>query len=335
LNAFTNKEEKMANKRSCFLVLNVIFFIFFIIGCGGGGSTNISATNSGDTDSNTPLILETLSPLPTARAELGVATVNGKIYAIGGISGSTLSTVEEYNPLTNTWTAKAAIPTKRRLMVVAAVNNKIYAIGGVDGSNSSNINYTNVTEEYDPATDTWTTKSPFPIVAPSNHILGNQYIGGAVANGKIYIVAYKAGGFSGGQSPTYIYDPSTDTWTTGEPVPFTYTRYSVTSLNNTIYVLAYKGLISKSLEMARYDADTDTWIKVSSPGVNRTEAQIVSANGKIYAIGGVSTGYTAVKSNVEEYNPLTDQWREIGNITTGSAGWRSLYYRRVTESERK
>jgi uncharacterized repeat protein (TIGR02543 family) len=43
----------------------------------------------------------TKTSMPTARAELGVAMVNDKIYAIGGISGSTLSTVEEYNPLTD------------------------------------------------------------------------------------------------------------------------------------------------------------------------------------------------------------------------------------------
>ena len=32
-----------------------------------------------------------LTPMPTARGELGVAVVDGKIYAIGGSSGNTAS----------------------------------------------------------------------------------------------------------------------------------------------------------------------------------------------------------------------------------------------------
>jgi uncharacterized repeat protein (TIGR02543 family) len=257
----------------------------------------------------------TKTSMPTARAELGVASVNDKIYAIGGISGSTLSTIEEYDPLTDLWEAKAFMPTARRLMVVAAVNNKIYVIGGIGGSDPNHITYTNVTEEYDPLNDEWTTKSIFPIEEAFNNVLGNQYIGGAAAGGKIYIVAYSAGGTTS-QCPTYIYDPSNDTWDTGEPVPFTYTRYSVSSLNDTIYALGCYGLSSQSLKMAKYDPISDSWLLVASPNVERRNAQIVAANGKIYAVGGTSMEFDDVVSTIEEYDPSTDQWQEIESMPT-------------------
>jgi N-acetylneuraminic acid mutarotase len=64
---------------------------------------------------------------------MGVAAAsNGRLYAIGGNTAAGVTTaVEEYNPTTNTWAAKANMPTaRRRLGVAAASNGRLYAIGG-------------------------------------------------------------------------------------------------------------------------------------------------------------------------------------------------------------
>jgi len=73
------------------------------------------------------------------------AAVNGKIYAIGGLGGSYLSTNEEYDPSTDSWTTKASMPTARFYLAAAAVNGKIYAIGGNGSSGDLSTN-----EEYTP-----------------------------------------------------------------------------------------------------------------------------------------------------------------------------------------
>src|SRR6266540_520544 len=82
-----------------------------------------------------------LAPMPTRRGAAGAAVVNGKIYVIGGstvIPGAAdihptrphqvLNMVEEYDPASNSWRARAAMPTPRNHHVVAAAGNKIYAI---------------------------------------------------------------------------------------------------------------------------------------------------------------------------------------------------------------
>ncbi|MEW8957859.1 MAG: hypothetical protein AB2448_01915, partial [Moorella sp. (in: firmicutes)] len=117
---------------------------------------------------------------------------NGKLYAVGGNTGSaTSATNEEYDPSTNTWTAKAAMPTVRNGLAAAAPGNgKLYAVGGNTGSATSATN-----EEYDPSTNTWTAKAAMPTVR-------NGLAAAAPGNGKLYAV--------GGNGPSAIneeYDP--------------------------------------------------------------------------------------------------------------------------------
>src|SRR2546427_2353676 len=90
-----------------------------------------------------------LAPMPTRRGSPVAATVNGKIYVIGGATthpGSTepavlptrphrsVGTVEEYDPATNTWRARSPMPTARNHAAIGVVNNKIYVIGGRVGA---------------------------------------------------------------------------------------------------------------------------------------------------------------------------------------------------------
>jgi N-acetylneuraminic acid mutarotase len=78
-------------------------------------------------------------PMPTARVSLGAAFgPNGRAYAIGGndggLSGEPFGTsraVEEYDPVTDTWSVRTSMPTARQLLaVVNAANGRIYAVGG-------------------------------------------------------------------------------------------------------------------------------------------------------------------------------------------------------------
>lgn len=58
---------------------------------------------------------EKCRPMTTARSRVGVAVVNGLLYAIGGYDGQLrLSTVEVYNPETDTWTRVGSMNSKRR-----------------------------------------------------------------------------------------------------------------------------------------------------------------------------------------------------------------------------
>src|SRR5436309_14633296 len=73
-----------------------------------------------------------LHSFPTRRSsDLPPLKVKGKIYAT---IGPAVSTVEVYDPATNTWSAAAPMPTARSSLTAATVKGKIYAIGGANGS---------------------------------------------------------------------------------------------------------------------------------------------------------------------------------------------------------
>jgi len=135
--------------------------------------------------------------MPTPRASVSTNAVNGRIYAIGGTPGygqwnQGLSTVEEYDPATDTWTRKADMPTGRTYFSTCAVNGKIYAIGGMDSNHLSSV------EEYDPATDTWTKMADMPTARSG--------LATSAMNGKIYAI----GGWVGSGTPLSTveeYDP--------------------------------------------------------------------------------------------------------------------------------
>ena len=152
----------------------------------------------------------TMRSMPTERAGLGVAVVNGKIYAIGGLSNNVqLAVNEEYNPVTNTWITKAPMPTARSGFAIAVYQNKIYCIGGTVGDGESTVSgFTGVNEVYDPATNSWETKVSIPTERAD--------LCASIVDDKIYLIGGKE---YWGVSPFYhelavneVYDPANNSW---------------------------------------------------------------------------------------------------------------------------
>lgn len=253
----------------------------------------------------------TLEPMPTARAGIGVAVVDGKIYAIGGTYDS-LGETEEYDPATNTWTKKTSMPTPRMWVGIAVVENKIYAIGGDSGNWEVGIAPTNVNEVYDPATDTWETLTPMP--TPRMNLEAN------VVNGKIYVIGGGQRAPNNNFDVNEVYDPETDTWTTKTPIPMGVECYASAVVDNKIYVMG--GAVGVTLNQI-YDTETDTWSSGAplSKGVDTAAAVATSgvyAPKRIYVIGG-KQNLDAVNFN-QIYDPETDTWNIGATMPTARYG---------------
>ncbi|XP_078000038.1 kelch-like protein 7 [Glandiceps talaboti] len=95
----------------------------------------------------------------TPRLGLGLAEVNGFIYAVGGVSNTARQkTVERYEPKTDTWIYVQNMHKQRSFHSVVTFNNLIYAFGGksysLDDGGARTV--LNSAEVYDPSTDQWT-----------------------------------------------------------------------------------------------------------------------------------------------------------------------------------
>jgi N-acetylneuraminic acid mutarotase len=252
----------------------------------------------------------TKAPMQVARYGLGVAVVNGKIYAIGGstrsgggriqnvpipVTGGTVGTNEEYDPETDTWTTKAPMPTPRIDFAIAVCNNKIYCIGGAGGVN----------EVYDPLMDTWENKTSMP--TPQSLMSAN------VVNGKIYVI-----GGDSNKTINQVYDPAADSWTTKASMPSEVWGYASAVFDNKIYIIGYgSGYLN-----AIYDVENDMWSLGASPpsGVGFGKAGVttgVNAPKRIYVLSasGFDTNVARTQFN-QVYDPDYDRWMYAANFPT-------------------
>jgi len=176
----------------------------------------------------------TKAPMHQARAGLGVAAVNGKIYAIGGkTENGIVSTNEEYDPATNTWVFREPIPTPRESFAIAAYQNKIYCI-----DQSAN-------EVYNPATDSWETKASMPMANSASQAI--------VVGDKIYLIS---------SSSNLVYEPATNSWTEKTPPQYSISPSGSAVIEDRIYFLSAPRELSDVWTGAFiqvYDAINDSW----------------------------------------------------------------------------
>lgn len=65
--------------------------------------------------------------MSSRRLGVGVAVLDGYLYAIGGSDGtSPLNTVEKYDPKTNRWSSVAPMGTRRKHLGAALFQDKLY-----------------------------------------------------------------------------------------------------------------------------------------------------------------------------------------------------------------
>src|SRR4030066_635487 len=208
--------------------------IYVFGGCSGFNPTSgypINCTQANKVFNPATDSWENRAPMPTARTEIQANVVNGKIYLIGGTlpSGDISDASEVYGPSTDSWSTAAPIPTPVGLYASAVVNNKIYVEGGGEtGPKISDLN-----QIYDPETNVWTLGEPLP--APIVWAAAAS-TSGVVAPARLYVLGGTSDGING-VNTNRIYDPQSNSWTTGALMPTTRGALTVAVANDTLYAL--------------------------------------------------------------------------------------------------
>ena len=93
-----------------------------------------------------------------------------------------------------------------------------------------NLNFTQI---YNPETDTWTQGAQTPVSIWQATAGATT---GTMAPKRIYVLGGE-GGFADPLDQNYIYDPETDEWTTGTPIPIARISPAVGVVDDLIYVI--------------------------------------------------------------------------------------------------
>ena len=273
---------------------------------------------------------QVISELPTLRSDFSTAVVDGKIYLIGGTPFQNrrgpygLSTVEVYDPKTNSWEQVADMPTPRASTEAAVINGTIYVCGGYNGADNRlvNLKFLDIVDAYDPQTDTWVRKQGMSIP--------RKQFGVGVVAGKIYAI----GGYihpldKKPEAPWRIdlveaYNPATDTWMKRAKMQRRRDGFGVGVVNNHIYAIGGRGWpqvgpggpFLKVIE--EYNPKINRWKWKNEMPDLRLSFSTVVLNDVIYLIGGFiwQGRVPQYLATVDTYNPETEEWNNIPPMPT-------------------
>ena len=285
-------------------------FLFFLLAA--LGLTSVYAMQAA---ANTTISWSAKAPMPTARTWISAAAYGGKIFAFGGLTSTTkLTTVERYDPASNTWDSRAAMPTARDATSAVTLEGKIYIIGGVNASNQLQ----NVVEVYDPANDTWSTAASMPTAR-------SRLAAVAGPDGKIYAIGGSTTStldLTGYSSVVEVYDPTTNSWSTAAPMNTPRVGLAAAASGGKIYVFGGYGKPSGYtarylVTVEAYDPASNSWS--SSPSMKAARyglAATTTSTGLIYLIGGKNES-AVTPSNNEEYIPSSGASSYIAGLPSG------------------
>jgi subtilisin family serine protease len=245
-----------------------------------------------------------IAALPAAVYDNAAATLDGRVYSVGGGGGSGLERKAwRYDPDTDTWATLPDMPSARAKPVAAAVGGKLYVFGGW-GADDTTVASVDV---FDPATDTWSTlagvDSPFPVAAA----------GGAVTGGKVYLVGGCLDNDCAESDRLVVFDPETGTFHTGAAYPHTVSWLSCGGIGGAVYCAGGTG----DADAYRYDPTADAWRPLPNLPVDLWGSQYAAAGDLLVLAGGVTAASTTVTNRTIAYDPVAGSWRDLPNVQFG------------------
>ncbi len=187
--------------------------------------------------------------MPKARTEVAVAAWSGRIYVIGGFDGfaRTTSTVQVYDPTTDTWTMGPPLPRGVHHAMAAAIGDRLYLVGGFSG-----VRFAPSHRVFAFDGSTWREVTPLP------EPLGASGI--AVLDGRIHVVSGQ--GRAGNVRSHYVYDPGRNVWGRLAELEVARDHLALAALDGKLYAIGGRrgGKISRNLAVVEvYDPRTDAW----------------------------------------------------------------------------
>ncbi len=269
------------------------------------------------------------TPLPGPRFEAPALTLGGRIYYVGGITGTDgditsaepASRVDIFDPTTRTWSRGPDLPADAPKHHLAAVvmNDRIFVLGGFDGIIGRGI----ATDAFRPIATTWV------LEGAAWRRLADQPLarGGATAQA-IGGVIYVAGGAATEGVPSYAdlyaYDPSSDTWSVRAPMPTAREHVASCMIDGRMIVVGGWAGAARIAQHAaeQYDPSLDSWTVLQPMPTSRGGLGAATVAGRCYVVGGEDWALPlpGTFATLEVYDPGAQAWHPGPAMTVSRHG---------------
>ena len=196
---------------------------FFVVGGQSQTSAIVGTNQSYDPATNT---WTTGAVLPAPRYGAAGASIGGKMYVIGGsTSTGAVATVSVFDPSTNRWTNVASLPQPRTYAAAAVLNGEIYVGGGSDAAGNRSASVWR-----------YSSASGWRVVTALPGARGRFTLTGVTSGGVSQLWALGGDAAAGG-TRVDVYDPVSQTWSSGPSLPLVRFAHGIASLNDYLYVI--------------------------------------------------------------------------------------------------
>lgn len=298
-----------------------------------------------------------VAPLPFPRSHFEQSTLvrDGRILILGGRSIATgqesLRDVNEYDPIADRWLALPPLPKPLHSPFAVLIGGRmIVGLGGVGGGNPDNVVvWTERQESWRPAPPPsvplgevsaasigsllyllgdaapWTLALDLatgrwdPIQQHAVRPAAGNHHAAEVWNDQLYLF----GGIDGGAGMVQIYDPATNRWRFGPPMPFSGGSIASALIGSQIYLAGGIGEHGTTNQAMRFDPANETWTQVAPMPLPRNHAAAATDGRRFFIFGGRGPGsgdHNMLANGFDEvqiYDPASDTWvvSGVGNST--------------------
>lgn len=245
-------------------------------------------------DSNTWQAYTSL-PFPAGTSTMAV---NGVLYVV--TPQHTLQGAL-YPSVSLSWAEIAPMPVQVNVFASAIAGDMLYIIGGeLNGSSTTTV------QRYNPANNSWDVDTGHggflaPLPAPRSFFMNCSTL-----NGRIHC----AGGWQNGayEGDQYIYAPSTNSWSTGSPLP-NYPIGQFSAAVNDAWVIT-GGWWGSFFNTTFQFTDAAGWVTKASMPTARNHGTAAAIDNSIFEIAGCNGSPSNIVPHdmVEVYDPATNAW---------------------------
>lgn len=283
-------------RRSCLLKIRLVAIPFYVAAGACGGDDAIEPRIEPDWTVGVPI--------PERVQELHAAVWRGDIYIAGGLDSLSAESRRAYRFIVaqNRWERIADLPEARHHMPLVVANDTLYAIGGYGGGFVGRANLWIYTG------NAWEARASLPA--------GRGASAAGVVRGRIVVV-----GGTGPDRPRVdsvaIYEPATNSWRLGSPIPTPRDHLTAGVVNDVLYAIA--GRNGPNFDMVEaYDLSSNGWTTRAPMPSRRGGLGAAVLNGRIHTLGGETA--TSVFANHEVYDPQGNAWSIAPALPTARHG---------------